>query len=446
MTQSYETVLASLLDKARSAGAEAADALIYRSVSHSVSVRLGDVEDIERSEGRDLGLRVLIGQRQASVSTNDFSPTALQDLAERAVAMAKLAPEDPYCGLAEQDQLTKGPFTDLDLFDGEEPSTEALKERAIACEDAARAVDGVTNSSGAGASFGEGESWLATSHGFFGHNSGGSHSTSVSVLAGEGTGMERDYDYDSATHLAALRSPEEIGLRAGERTVKRLHPRKLDSCSAPVLFDQRLARSLLSPLAGAINGGAIARGTSFLKDKMGEQLFPETMSVIDDPSIKRGFGSKPFDGEGLKPEAINVIDKGRLTTWIMNSAQARQLGLTSNARAQRGTGGPPGSGTTNFELGAGALSLEDLYKDTNEGLLVTDMFGPQINGNTGDYSVGCSGFWISGGNVGEPVSEITIAGNLLEMWKSLTAADDFIRQGATNAPTLRVATMTIAGN
>ena len=446
MSENPETVLSVLLDRARAAGADAADALMYKSVSHSVSVRLGDVEDIERSESRDLGLRVMVGQRQASVSTTDLNANTLADLAERAVAMAKLAPEDPYCGLAEKDALATAPFADLDLYDGEEPATETLKSRALACEEAARAVEGVTNSSGAGASYGLGQSWFATSHGFFGEKRGGRHGTSVSVLAGEGTGMERDYDYDSAIHLADLRSSEDIGRVAGERTVKRLNPRKLESQTAPVIFERRLAASLLSPLSGAINGSAIARGTSFLKDKMGEILFPENMTITDDPHIQRGFGSKAFDGEGIAASALKIVDQGRLTTWILNTSQARQLGLTSNGRAKRGTGGPPGSGTSNFDLPAGTMSVEALYRDTGKALLVTDMFGPQINGNTGDYSVGCSGFWIEGGEITGPVSEITIAGNLLEMWRGLTAADDFKRTGSTNAPTLRIGEMQIAGS
>ncbi|MEM9232929.1 MAG: TldD/PmbA family protein [Pseudomonadota bacterium] len=446
MTDNYEDLLAVTLDRARAAGADAADALVYRSASQSVSVRLGEVEDIDRAESRDLGLRVLVGKRQASVSTNEFAPGALADLAERVVAMAKEAPEDPYCGLADPEQLASGPYPDLDLYDGIEPSAEDMKSRALACEEAARAVDGVTNSSGAGASFGHGQTWFATSTGFAGTTAGGRHSISVSVLAGEGTGMERDYDYDGATHLSDLRAPEDIGRVAGERTVRRLNPSKLSSQKAPVIFDKRLASSLLSPLSGAINGGAIARGTSFLKDKMGDTLFPADVTITDDPYIARGFGSRLFDGEGLKPEAINVIDKGVLTTWIMNLAQARQLGLESNARARRGTGGPPGSGTTNFDLGPGDMSPEELYRDTGKGLLVTDMFGPQINSNIGDYSVGCSGFWIENGEVGKPVSEITIAGNLLDMWAHITRADDFERRGSTNAPTLRVGEMTIAGN
>ena len=441
-----EDVLAAVLDRARRAGADAADALIYRSVSSSVSVRLGAVEDIERSENRDLGLRVLVGQRQACVSTTDYAPAALDELAERAVAMARLAPEDPYVGLADRDRLATGEAPDLDLTDGLEPSADDLLARAKACEDAARAVSGVTNSGGANASYGLGQSWLATTDGFAGASMGGSHGTSVSVLAGEGTAMERDYDYDSATHLSDLRAPEEIGQAAGTRTVRRLNPRKIESRRAPVIYEQRLAASLLGPLAGAINGAAIARGTSFLKDKMGEAIFAPGLSVTDDPFVPRGFGSRPFDGEGVRPAKLAVIEDGRLTTWLTNSAQARQIGTQTNGRARRGTGGPPASGPTNMDLAPGTVTLEELFADTREGLYVTDMFGPQVNGNTGDYSVGCSGFWIEDGAPAYPVSEITIAGNLLEMWAAMTPASDFVRNGSRNAPSVRIAQMQVAGS
>ena len=440
-----EDVLAAVLSRAKAAGADAADALIYRSVSASVSVRLGAPEDMERSENRDLGLRVMVGRRQACVSTTDYGPAALDELAERAVSMARLAPEDPYVGLADQDRLARGEPEDLDLTDGFEPSSGDLLARARACEDAARAVPGVTNSGGATASYGLGQSWLATTGGFAGSTVGGSHGTSVSGLAGEGTGMERDCDYDSATHLDALRAPEAIGEAAGLRTVRRLNPRKLKSRRAPVIYEQRLASSLLGPLSGAIGGAAIARGTSFLKDRLGERVFAPGTTVTDDPFVPRGFGSKPFDGEGVRPERLRVIEDGVLTTWLLNTAQARQLSLQTNGRAKRGTGGPPGSGPTNLDLAPGAMTLDELLADTGEGLLVTDMFGPQVNGNTGDYSVGCSGFWVEGGAPAYPVSEITIAGNLLEMWAGLTAASDFVRRGSRNAPTVRVAQMQVAG-
>ena len=441
-----QAILETLIRDAKAAGAEAVDALMYESISNSVSVRLGAVEEVERSENRDLGLRVIIGQQQASVSTTDFSPASLKEAAERCVAMARAAPEDKWCGLAPAERLAKGPYPDLDLFDQQEPSTEKLKETAIACEDAARAVEGVTNSSGAGASYGSGASWFATSHGFYGESTGGSHSFSVSVLAGEGTGMERDYDYDASTHLCDLKSPEHVGRSAGERAVRRLNPQKLESQSAPVIFEQRLARSLIGKLAGAIHGGAIARGVSFLKDKMGEQIFPASLNVIDDPLRKRGFGSSHFDGEGVTNEKLHVIENGRLTCWLLNSAHARQLGLESNGRATRGTGGPPGAGTTNFYLEPGDLSVDALLRETGSGLYLTDMFGPQVNQNTGDYSVGCSGFWIAGGEITHPVSEITIAGNLHEMFASLTPANDLLFKGITSSPTLRVENMTIAGS
>ncbi|MCQ8186038.1 TldD/PmbA family protein [Parvularcula maris] len=446
MDRSPQDLLASLLGKAKARGADAADALLYKSLSASVQVRLGETEEVERSENQDLGLRVFIGDRQATVSSTSFAASDLDTLVERAVKMAELAPPDQYAGLAPEDRLANGPFADLELSDGEEPGTEALTERAKLCEDAARAVEGVTNSSGAGASVSYGESFFATSHGFFGRKHGGSHSVGVSVLAGEGTGMERDYESDAAVFLSELRDAGDVGREAGERAVKRLNPRKMKSQMAPVIFEQRLASSLLGPLAGAANGGAVARRTTFLLGKLGEQIFPENVTVRDDPLRKRGFGSKPFDGEGVPCEAFDLIEKGRLTQWYLNSAQARQLELETNGRAKRGTGGAPSSGPSNLDLLPGELSPEELIRQAGTGLYVTDMFGPQINGNTGDYSVGCSGYAIEGGEIAYPVSEITIAGNLLQMWGSIVAGNDLKRKGSVNAPTLLIEKMTIAGN
>jgi len=445
-TKTAETILSDLLTRAKAEGAEAADALLHHGVSSGVSYRLGNLEDLERSEEQDLGLRVIIGKRQACVSTNDLRPETLRALAERCVAMAKTAPEDPWCGLAPRERLARGPFPDLDLGDFAEPSVDAMKEQAAACEAAAMAVSGVTNSSGAGAGYGEGSSWLATSDGFFGGNRSSHHSISVSVLAGNDDGMERDYDHEAKTHADDMRSAEAVGRRAGERTVERLSPRKVKSQTTPVIFEERLSASLLSHLASAINGSAIARGVSFLKEKRGERIFSENISIIDDPHIKRGMGSRPFDGEGVENERLNVIDKGVLTTWMLNSAQARQLGLETNGRARRGTGSPPGAGTTNLYLEAGSASLADLMADAGTGFLVTDMFGPQVNSNNGDYSVGCSGFWFEKGARAYPVSEVTIAGNLLEMFASLIPADDLQFDGAINAPSLLIPAMTIAGN
>ena len=441
-----QTLLDTLIADAKSAGAETVDAVLYHSVSSSVSWRLGKLEDVERSEGSDLGLRVMIGKRQATVSTTDHSRDSLKDLAERCTAMAKAAPEDPYCGLAPASRLARPPFADLDLGDYAEPTTDDLKAKASLCEETALAIDGIVNSNGAGAGYSEGKKWFATSDGFFGETGGSNHSLSVSVLAENDDGMETDYDWDSKTHLEDLRSAEEIGKTAGERTVKRLSPRKIKSRPAPVIFDNRVSRSLLGHLSGAINGAAIARGISFLKDKKGEKIFSDAINVIDDPHVSRGQGSRPFDGEGVANARINVIEAGVLTTWFLNSSQARQLELETNGRATRGVGGAPGSGSTNLYLEAGDASPEDLLQEAKEGLLLTDMFGPQVNPNTGDYSVGCSGFWIENGVITYPVSEITIAGNLLEMYASAIPANDLEFRGATNAPSILIPSMTIAGD
>ena len=441
-----QDLLGAALAIARRAGADAADTVLYHAVSHGVSWRMGALEDVERSEGLDLGVRLMFGRRQASVSTTDVSAASLGALIERCAAMAKAAPEDPYVGLAPADRLAKPPFPDLDLGDYAEPGAEALKDRARRCEEAALAVKGVVNSSGAGANYSEGRKWFATSHGFFGESGGSHHSVSVSVIAQDDNGMETDYDYDSKTHAADMREPEAIGARAGKRTVERLSPRRVKSRTAPVIFDNRLSNSLIGHLAGAVNGSAIARGVSFLKSKLGARIFPAGMDVVDDPFIRRGHGSRPFDGEGVAATAFNLIDDGVLTQWLLNSAQARQLKLETNGRATRGASGGPGSGSTNLYLKAGAKTPAALIADAGTGLLVADMFGPQVNANTGDYSVGCSGFWIEGGARAFPVSEITIAGNLLEMYGSLVAADDLEFRGSTNAPSLLVGAMTIAGD
>ena len=445
-SKTAQDILTALIADATSAGAETADAVLYHSVSHGVSWRMGNLEDVERAEGADLGLRVMVGKRQASVSTTDHSRQSLKDLAQRCTAMAKAAPEDPYCGLAPKDRLASAPFKELDLGDYAEPSTEALKERAAECEAAALAVEGVVNSSGAGASYSEGQKWLMTSHGFFGQSGGSNHSVSVSVLAQDDNGMERDYDYDSKTHIADLMAANIIGTNAGERSVRRLSPRKLKSQTAPVIFDNRLSRSLLSHLVGAVNGGAISRGVSFLKDKMGEKIFGDNINIIDDPHIRRGAGSRPFDGEGISNSRIDLIKNGELTSWFLNTAQAAQLGLETNGRATRGVGGGPGSGSTNLYLETGPSTFDGLINQAKNGLLVTDMFGPQVNPNTGDYSVGCSGFWFEDGNIAYLVSEITIAGNILEMYAGLIPADDLEFRGAINAPSVLLPAMTIAGD
>jgi PmbA protein len=439
-----ENLLSSLLDAARRAGADAADALLVENVSASVSYRLGKLEDVERSESADLGLRVFLGQRVAFVSSTDFSKDALSALPARAMAMAKLAPEDKYAGLAPKEKLARQ-IPALDLEDKAEPAPDVLVERARTTESAGMAVKGITNSEGGGASFSRAAVALATSHGFYGRYAGTSHSIGVSLLAGEGVGMERDYDQASARHAGDLRSAEDIGRRAGELAVRRLNPRKVKSQSVPVVFDERESSGLLGHFAGAISGSAIARGVSFLKDKMGEEIFAPGISIMDDPHRMRGLRSKPFDGEGVANRRRALIENGRLTTWLLDCASARQLGLETTGHAARGTGGPPHPQTTNLYMEAGTLSPEALIADIEQGFYVMELMGMGVNGVTGDYSRGAAGFWIEKGKLAYPVSEVTIAGNLKDMFRNVTPANDLVFRYGTNAPTLRIEGMTIAG-
>ena len=433
-----------MLAAAKSKGADAADAILVEGTSASLSCRLGEPEDLERSESHDLGLRVLVGQRQAVVSSADFSKQALNDLVERAVAMARAVPEDKYAGLADPDQLATD-IPDLDEFDPSEPTAEQMIEMARACEDAARAVDGITNSEGAELGFGKSTVYLAATNGFNGYRQGSRFSIGVSVVAGEGTKMERDYDFSSTVWLSDLDNPEEIGREAGENTVRRLNPRKAGSAQLPIVYDPRVASSLLGHFCGAINGQSVARGTTFLANKMGEKVFADGITVIDDPLKKRGLRSKPFDGEGVQTKTRNLIDDGILTTWILDLATSRQLGLETTGHAARGTGGPPSPSVTNVHLAPGSVSKKDLIGAIDNGFYVTELIGMGVNNVTGDYSRGAGGFWIENGEIAYPVNEVTIAGNLRDMFLNLTPADDLEFKRATNAPTVRVDGMTIAG-
>jgi PmbA protein len=437
-------LLTDLIGKARAIGADAADALMFDARSLSLSRRLGKPEDLERSESHDLGLRVFIGKRQAFVSSTDTSKAALEQLVDRAVAMAKAAAEDKYCGLADSNLLAKQ-WPSLDIDDGSAPTAEELLDRAARAEDAAMAVKGVTNSEGGGAGWSWGQVALVTSGGFAGSYSGSRHDVSVSVVAGEGTGMERDYDYSSSRHVGDLEAADLVGRRAGERAVRRLGPRKASTAKVPVVYDPRVATSMLGHLAGAISGPSVARGTSFLRDKLGEMVFASGIEVIDDPHRKRGLSSKPFDGEGVANQRRAIVADGRLTTWLMDSASARQLGLATTGHAARGTGGPPGPAPTNFYLAAGKLDPKALMADIKQGLYVTELIGFGVNGVTGDYSRGAAGFWIENGALAYPVSEITIAGNLKDMFQALTPASDLEFRRGTDAPTIRIDGMTVAG-
>jgi len=433
-----------LVAKAQAAGADAADAVAVEGVSLSVSQRLGRREDLQRSESRDLGLRVFVGKRNAIVSATDRSPAAVAELVERAVAMARLAPEDPHAGLAEPGLLARS-LPNLDLADSAEPDAETLYAGAARAEDAARGVPGITNSEGADASWGRSTVALATSHGFAGAYSGSRHSLSVSVIAGEGTAMERDFDFTSARHRSDLATPESVGRTSAERALKRLNPRRMPSGRLPVVFDLRVSNGLLGHLAGAVNGQAVARKTSFLRDARGSAVFAPGIRVIDDPHRRRGLASRPVDGEGVATKRLTLIDDGVLTGLILDSASARQLGLATTGHASRGTSGPPGPSTSNLYMEPGTLSPRELMADIAAGFYVTELIGFGVNGVTGDYSRGAAGFWIEQGEIAFPVSEMTIAGNLKEMFRQITPANDLVFRYGTNAPTLRIEGMTIAG-
>ena len=437
-------LLHDLITRARRAGADAADAVLFEGTSLSHGRRLGKTEKLERSEGQDLGLRVFIGRQQAVVSSTDRSPAALTELVERAVAMARTVPEDPYCGIADPSEITHE-WPALDMLDPEEPAAELLIERARAAEEAALAVAGVTNSEGAEAGWGRSSIALAASNGFAGAYSGSSQGVSASVIAGSGTGMERDYDFASAIFAADLRDPAEIGKSAGERAVKRLGAKKMPTCRCPVVFDPRVARGFISHLLGAISGPSIARGTSFLKDRLGERIFPEAITIIDDPHRHRGLRSKPFDGEGIANRRRALIDKGVLTTWLLDLRSARQLGLSTTGHAARGTASPPSPSATNVWIEPGAMSPKALIADIASGFYVTEMMGMGVNGVTGDYSRGAAGFWIENGEIAFPVSEMTVAGNLKHIFARLQAADDLEFKAGADAPTLRVDDLTVAG-
>lgn len=437
-------LLSDLIDKAKRAGADAADAVVFDGTSLDVSYRSGKPEDLQRSEGRDLGLRAFVGKRQAFVSSNDFSSAAMDELVERVVAMARTAPEDPNCGLADEALLCKS-IIDLDLDDASEPDAQTLYDQAAAAEASAMAVEGVTLSEEAGASWSRANIALATSHSFAGGYATSTHGFYASVVAGSGTGMERDYEHTSARYAEDLDDPETVGRKAGENAVRRLNPHKVATQQVPVVFDPRVSRSLLGHFAGAISGAAVARGTSFLKDRMGEKVFAEGLRIVDDPHRRRGLASKPFDGEGVANRKTVLIEDGRLETWLLDSSSARQLGLTSTGHASRGTAGPPSPSTSNLYLEPGSRSPDELIGEIDAGLYVTELIGFGVNGVTGDYSRGAAGFWIEKGKQAYPVSELTIAGNLNDMFLALTPADDLEFRYGSNAPTLRIDGMTVAG-
>ncbi|WP_085903948.1 TldD/PmbA family protein [Kiloniella majae] len=441
-----QNLLEDLIKKAKAAGADAADALMFKSVSVSHAQRLGKMEKLEREESNDLGLRVFIGKRNAVVSSSDASPAAINELVERVVSMARVVPEDPYAGIAGEDEITKS-FPQLDIYDAVEPSADELINRAKECEEAALSVAGITNSGGAEASWGEASIALAASNGFSGSYNSSGHSISVSVLAGEKETMERDYDFSSAVYGSDLTSAADIGQNAANKVIKRLNPRKPDTLNnISVVYDPRVSSSIMGHMMGAITGPAIARGTSFLKESLNKKIFADGINIVDDPHLHRGLRSKPFDGEGLGNKKQNIIEDGVLLTWLLSLSSARQLGLQSTGHASRGTSGNPSPSPTNLYMEAGELSPKELIKDIKQGFFVTEMMGSSVNGLTGDYSRGAGGYWIENGEIAYPVSEATIAGNLKDMFLNLTPASDLVFRYGSNAPTIRIDGMTVAGN
>lgn len=437
-------LLDDLLSAASKAGADTADASIAWRESLSVDVRLGALEGVEREESRSVGLRALIGKRQAGAATTDLSRAGLAELAERVVAMAKAAPEDPYCGLLDPSERASGPLA-AEYVDPTDPDAGMLERLAVEAEAAALAVAGVTNSSGAGASFGRSRSAYATMDGFFAAHEGGSYGFSVAPLAERDGVKERDYEYRTTRRFTDLPSPAELGRAAGDRAVARLGARKIESRKAPVIFENRIAGRLIGPMLGAISGAAVARGVSFLKDKLGQQVFAPGIDVIEDPHEPLGLGSRHVDGEGAATKVRKLIDAGVLTTWLLNAAAARQLGLKTTGHATLGHGGPPGISSTNVTLKPGEGDLQALMARAGTGLLVVEFFSPSLNANTGDWSVGVAGRWFENGALTHAVSEVTVAGNLLDIYARLAPGGDLDIRGALNAPSLLVDDLTIAG-
>ena len=440
----FEETAQNIIDLTLKAGASDCDVVLAKSHGKSISCRFQKIEDLGESNEKTIGIRALVDQRQAFVSSSDIETDNVDKLVTKCVEMAKLAPIDDTAVLGDS-SMFEHDAPDLDLFEKEEVNTETLIEAVKECEDAALSVKGITNSEGAGASSSKGEFFLATSNGFQGGYQSSSSSVSCSVLAGQGQDMERDYEYAVKRHISDLPSAKEIGLTAAEKTLKRLNAKKISSTKLPVVFDKRISNDLLGYLASSISGTSIARGTSFLKDSLGKQIFNKDVTIIDDPAINRGLGSKPFDGEGVKVEKRELVSNGKLNTWILNTSTAKKLGLKTTGNASRSVGSPPGVSTSNLYMTNGLKSYDDILSSINYGFYATELIGMGVNLVTGDYSMGASGMLIEKGEITHAVSEVTIASNLKEIFMNLSAANDLEFKYRTNAPTVLIESMTLAG-
>ena len=439
-----QTLAGDLIARAKKAGADAADAVIFNSTALDVRARLGELEDLERAESFDLGLRVFVGQRQANISSTDASESALDDLVERAIAMARVAPPDEFAGLAEPDELAHD-IPDLDLEEPGEPDPATLIDQALACENAARSADGITNSEGAEVGWHRSTAVMAATNGFTGGYAGTQTAISASVIAGEGLGMERGYHFSAARFSEDLDPAEDVGREAAKRALSQLGGTKMPTRPVPIVFEPRMANSILGHLTSAITGPSIARGTSFLVDRMGEALFDSSINIVEDPHVRRGLRSRPFDGEGVACQKRYLIENGCLTTWLLDCRSARQLHLTTTGHASRGTSGPPSPGASNVTLLPGNQTPAELMADIKDGLYVTGLIGFGVNQVTGDYSRGASGFRIVNGELAGPITEVTIAGNLIEMFANVRPANDLEIRHGFDAPTLRIDGMTVGG-
>ena len=438
-----------LIDTAITNGATSADCVLSRSRGVSITRRLGKDENIQRYEDFDTGLRVFVDNKISSISTNENSEEALKEVAKRAVEMAKIAPEDKYSFIASKEMLQNSPIQDgifIDSYDSVEPSIDLIRDRASEVEDIALSVKGITNSDGADASWGEGETLLMTSNGFFGSTKKSNHSVSVVVIAEKNGKMERDYDYSSKVYGEDLKDVKKIGHEAAKKTLARIGAKKPVTGQYPVIFDPRVSRSIASHFASAINGSSIARKTSFLKDSLNCKIANQSITLIDDPFLERGLGSRLFDAEGLGTSKHVLIEDGVIKNWLLDLSSARQLNMFPTANAKRGISGPPVPGTTNLTLLPGEASPESIISSISNGFYITDMIGSSVSMVTGDYSRGASGFWIKNGELSTPITEATIAGNLKDMFKTLKPANDLDFTHSINCPTILIDGMTIAGN
>ena len=435
MTNKIESSLNLLLDTTKKLGAECTTVMANENTSVNVAARLGKLENIERNESSNIGLEIIDKKRKVSLSSTNLNQEALEELAKNAMNMVKSIPIDEYCGLADKNMLYDGNL-DLNLVDNYIPENDDLLNNSIEAEDSALNIKGITNTEGASSSYSKNKFYLATSDGFFNTNDKTNYSTGISVIAGKGTKMERDYEYQSKVHFSDLDTPKKIGEKAAERAISRLNPKKVKSNSVPVIFDPRVSGSLLSLFIGGISGQAITRGTSFLKDKMNKDIFKNTINIIDDPHIKRGARSLTFDGEGVATKKLNLVENGKLKSWLLNSQYARQLNLKSTGHY---------SGVSNLYMSPGKKTNLELIKSIDQGFYITEMLGMSFSQVTGDYSRGASGYWIEKGERAYPVSEVTIAGNILDMYNMLTPASDLKMITGIDAPTLMIDKMIVAG-